>query len=320
MFAARLVAVSFSVFVLVYSGLSLATSCGWRKFWRYSRKYPVRHSADLLFGLRLFPFLAAVAVTLAFTVPSFVLLEPRSINEPIGIAPLLLGLCGLMLAAFGVWNAARAVKTASRAIASWMSESKLVESRGKVPVVRISRVVPALTAAGILKPRILMSGAAEFLLTEKELQTAVRHELAHVQRRDNLKKLLLRLVGFPGMAGLEAAWLEATELAADDAAVFNAGEALDLAAALIKLSRLAPAEAQVDLTAALVHSPAAVMNVRVERLIAWNEERRVPIRRGYRGYSLWCTAGVALALVAAFAVTYSALLVRVHTATEWLVR
>jgi Zn-dependent protease with chaperone function len=317
MFAARLVAVSFSVFVLVYSGLSLAVSCGWRKVWLYSQKYQVRRSADLLFGLRLFPLAAAAAVTLAFTVPSFVLLEPRSIDEPIGIAPLLLGFCGLMLAAVGVWNAARAVKTASRAITSWMSESNLVESRGKIPVVRISRVVPALAAAGILKPRILMSGAAEFLLTERELQTAVRHELAHVRRRDNLKKLLLRLVGFPGMAELEAAWLEATELAADDAAVCNAGEALDLAAALIKLSRLAPAEVQVDLTAALVHSPVAVMNVRVERLIAWSEERRVPTGRGY---SPWCAAGAALVLVAGFAVTYGALLARVHTATEWLVR
>jgi beta-lactamase regulating signal transducer with metallopeptidase domain len=317
MFAARLVAVSFSGFVLVYSGLSLAVIGGWRRFLFYSRRYPVRRGADLLFGLRVFPLVGAAAVTAAFTLPSFVLLEPRSINEPIGVAPLLLGLCGLLLAAFGVWNAARAVKTASRALTSWMSEASLVEARGKVPVVRISRVVPALAAAGILKPRILMSGAAEFLLTEKELQTAVRHELAHVRRGDNLKKLLLRLVEFPGMAGLEAAWLEATELAADDAAVFNAGEALDLAAALIKLSRLAPAEAQIDLTAALVHSPAAVMNVRVERLLAWNEERRVPPQCEY---SPWWTAGVALAAVAGLALTYSALLVRVHTATEWLVR
>src|SRR5580698_6741589 len=320
MFAARLVAVSFAWFVVVYSGLSLAVSCGWRKFWLCSQRHPVRRGADLLFGLRVFPLMAAVAVTLVFTVPSFVLLEPRSIDEPIGVAPLLLGFCGLLLAAFGAWKAVRAAKRASRAITAWTNESKLVESRGKIPVVRIARAVPALAAAGILKPRILMSGAAEFLLTEKELQTAVRHELAHVRRRDNLKKLLLRLVQLPGMAGLEAAWLEATEFAADDAAVFNTREALDLAAALIKLSRLAPAEAQVDLTAALVHSPAAVMNVRVERLIAWNEARRIPTRRGYRGYSLWCSAGAALALVAAFAVTYSALLVRVHTATEWLVR
>ncbi|MGC2326659.1 MAG: hypothetical protein WA604_08090, partial [Candidatus Sulfotelmatobacter sp.] len=86
MFAARLVAVSFSVFVLVYSGMSLAVSCGWRKFWVFSQRYPVWRTADLLFGLRLFPVLAAAAVTAVFTVPSFVLLEPRSIKEPIGIA------------------------------------------------------------------------------------------------------------------------------------------------------------------------------------------------------------------------------------------
>jgi beta-lactamase regulating signal transducer with metallopeptidase domain len=317
MFAARLVAVSFSVFVLVYSGLSLAVSCGWRKFWHYGQKYPARRTADLLYGLRLFSLAAAATVTLAFTVPSFVLLEPRSIEEPIGIAPLLLGFCGLVLAAFGILNAARALKTASRAITAWMNEAKLVELRGTVPVVRISRVVPALTATGILKPRVLMSGAAEFLLTEKELQTALRHELAHVRRRDNLKKLLLRLVAFPGMNGLESAWREAIEMAADDAAVFSASEALDLAAALIKLSRLAPGEAAVDLTAALVHSSAAAMNARVERLIAWSEVRSVS---SPRGHSPWFALSVLLATLAGLAFTYSALLVRVHTATEWLVR
>lgn len=324
MFAARLIAVSFSVFVLVYGGLSLAVSCGWRKFWLYSHhhsrayreRYPAQHVADLLFGLRLLPLLSAAAVTVVFTVPSFVLLEPPSIEEPIGIAPLLLAVCGVMLVLLGAVNATRALKSASRAITVWVREGKLVESRGRVPVVRISQVVPALTAAGILKPRILMSGAAAFLLTEKELQTALRHELAHVRGRDNLKKLLLRLVVFPGMASLEAAWLEATELAADDAAVFSASEALDLAAALIKLSRWSPAEAQVDLTAALVHSHLAVMNARVERLIAWSEERRVP---SPRLYSPW-TAGALLAMAAGLAFTYGQLLVRVHSATEWLVR
>jgi beta-lactamase regulating signal transducer with metallopeptidase domain len=338
MFAARLLAVSSSVFVLVYGALSLAVSCGWRSFWRYSQKFPSRRVADLLYGLRLLPLAAAAAVTMAFTVPSFVLLEPRSIEEPIGTAPLLLGLCGLTLAAFGVCNAIRALTTASRAIASWTSEpttnesktteTKLLEMRGPVPVVRISRVVPALTVAGILRPRVLMSGAAEFLLTEKELQTALRHELAHVRRRDNLKKLLLRLVAFPGMNGLEAAWLEATEMAADDAAVHSTSEALDLAAALIKLSRL-PAEAPVDLTAALVlvYGPAAAMSARIERLVAWSdercsdgersEERHIPSRLSL---SAWCAAAASLATLAAFAMTYSALLVRVHTATEWLVR
>ena len=33
MFAARGIAVSFSVFVLVYLGLSLAVACAWRRLW-----------------------------------------------------------------------------------------------------------------------------------------------------------------------------------------------------------------------------------------------------------------------------------------------
>jgi hypothetical protein len=118
------------------------------------------------------------------------------------------------------------------------------------------------------------------------------------------------------MAGLEAAWLEATEMAADDAAVSNPGEALDLAAALIKLSRLVPLAPPVDLTAALVHGSASIMQARVERLIDWRDERLVSSGR----FSLWYRLGAACATVAVFAVTYSQLLVRLHTATEWLVR
>ena len=54
---------------------------------------------------------------------------------------------------------------------------------------------------------------------------------------DNLKKVLISATPFPGMGSIESAWREAAELAADDAAVTNRQEALDLAAALIKLSR-----------------------------------------------------------------------------------
>ena len=105
---------------------------------------------------------------------------------------------------------------------------------------RVSGAAPPLTVAGILRPSVWLSRAAEFVLTERELQSALRHEFVHVRRRDNLRKLILRLVAFPGMAELESAWREATEMAADDGAVSSASEALDLAAAVIKLSRLAP--------------------------------------------------------------------------------
>jgi len=321
MFAARGLAVSFSVFLLVYCALSLAVCLTWRKVWirlekQYVQKHPVRRVADLLFAWRMFPLVTAAVITAAFTVPSFILLEPRAIDEPLGGIPLALGVTGAALGLFGLVNAGLAVRRASRTISTWTREAQAVETSSPVPVLRIARTFPAMTAAGIVRPRVLLSSAAEFVLNTNELQTALNHEVAHVRRRDNLKKLLLRFVAFPGMSGLETAWREVTEMAADDAAVSNAGDALDLAAALIKLSRLGPVEAPVDLTAALVHSPASAMNARVERLIAWCEDRRVPAQTR----SAWYGVGAALATVAVFAVTYSQLLVRVHTATEWLVR
>ena len=118
------------------------------------------------------------------------------------------------------------------------------------------------------------------------------------------------------MRDLETAWLEATEIAADDAAVSTTSEALDLAAALIKLSSLPPSEPPANLSAALVHGSASVMNARIERLIAWTDDRRIPPQR----FSSWHGLAIAVATLAAFIITYGSLLARMHTATEWLVR
>jgi Zn-dependent protease with chaperone function len=316
MFAARGIAVSFSVFVMVYCIFSLAVIAVWRTIRLHSQRHPVRRVADLLFALRMFPLVTAAIITAAFTVPSFVLLEPRAIDEPLGGIPLVLGICGAGLGIFGIVNAGIALRKASRTVSTWTSAAQAIVSFAPVPVLRISQAVPAMIAAGIVHPKVLLSVAAESLLSADELQTALNHEIAHVRRRDNLKKLLLRSVAFPGMRNLETAWLEATEMAADDAAVSSPSEALDLAAALIKLSRLSPVEPLADLTAALMHSPVSVMNARVARLIAWSDERLVSAQRFSLGYALSAT----IAATAVFAGTYSQLLVRVHTATEWLVR
>ena len=102
MFAARGIAVSFSVFVLVYCTLSLAVSLSWRIVWRRIQHHPVRRIADILFALRMLPWLAACVITAAFTIPSFLLLEPRAIEEPLGGLPLSLGICGAVLGIFGI--------------------------------------------------------------------------------------------------------------------------------------------------------------------------------------------------------------------------
>jgi beta-lactamase regulating signal transducer with metallopeptidase domain len=321
MYALRGITVSFSVFVMLYSVVWLAVCSAWPRALSYAHRCSARRRADLLFTLPLIPFVTATGVTLTLTVPSFLLLEPRVVNEPMGAVPVALGLCGLAILLAGMWKAAMALVQASRTVARWSSEARAIasspaDSGGSVSVRRISEAAPPLTAAGIFRPSIWLSRAAEMVLTERELHSALRHETAHVRRRDNLRKLILRLVTFPGMAELESAWREATEMAADDAAVSTASEALDLAAAVIKLSRLAPLKAPAELTTALVHSPARALNARVARLIAWTKPRENAAPEYCVRYLL-CAAAMATAILA---INYTGLLVRVHAATEWLVR
>jgi hypothetical protein len=104
-------------------------------------------------------------------------------------------------------------------------------------------------------------------------------------------------------------------MAADDAAVSNASEALDLAAAVIKLSRVKPFTSHAPLTTALVYSPAATLDARVKRLIAWQEPEQTASPQ-----TLWRSALCAAVILLIMVANYTFLLIRVHAATEWLVR
>jgi beta-lactamase regulating signal transducer with metallopeptidase domain len=314
MFAARCLGVSLAVFVVVYAALSLAVSRGWRFLLRVWKPRLASDSADLLFGLRMFPLAISVAVTLLFTLPSFLWLEPRSTDEAIGVAPLLLGAACLLLFAVGMVRAAAAHFKTSRAMATWLESGSVMEAGAKIPVVRTPNA-PNLTVAGVRSPKVFVSEATAVALTPAELRTAVRHELSHVRRYDNLKKQLFRFAVFPGMADLQGQWSEATEMAADDAAVSNRREALDLAAALIKVSRLGPMGSSPALAIGLLHSSTA-LSARIEHLFEWRTVHAPQSRSKSWRYSL--PAGAAAIILVAL--TYSPTLMRMHALTEWLVR
>jgi Zn-dependent protease with chaperone function len=319
MFAARCIGVSLAVFVLLYVFLSLLISQGWKLMRRTLRPSSARGASDLLFALRVLPLCLSVFVTLAFTLPSFLLLEPRASGEAIGTAPLALGLCGLVLLAAGGARAALAQLRASRALVGWLNGSALMQSQiresgNAVPIFRIGNDAPTLTVAGVCAPKVLVSEAAIVALTSRELRTALRHEIAHAIRYDNLRKLLFRFSVFPAMAELEHAWSEETEMAADDAAVSSFHDALDLAAALIKVSRLGPVESSGELTMALLHSSTA-LSARVHRLVAWDQAQKAQ-SRGRWFYVLPAAAAIIIGAVTA----YGSVLSQMHAVTEWLVR
>jgi hypothetical protein len=321
MFLVRGVAVCLSIAIVLYAGLSVTVCLIWQRVQRLGRCYSAQFCADLLFALRISPLFIAGMVTLFLSAPSFLLLEPQNVVEPLGVVPIVLALCSGAMGVAGIWNAWSALLRAWNMSARWESGASLVEVRSidtkrTIRLLQGSAVSPPLATAGLLTYSVWLSQAARRALSLRELHCALQHEIAHVRRRDNLRKLILRLVAFPGMAELESAWREATEMAADDAAVNTASEALDLAGAVIKLSRFAPVEPAAELVVWLVHSPVESVNIRVRRLLAWTEPPPFSLPASSARY-VWCAAILGgLTLVA----SYSHLLVALHAATEWLVR
>src|SRR5271167_2485439 len=120
MFALRGIAVSLTFFVLLYCLLSALVALAWRSL-------KLLHAAEqrvarLLFALRILPLVISISITFAFVVPSFQLLEPRSINldEGIGRMPLTMGVCALLLIACGCFRVITAQTRTSRVVARWL--------------------------------------------------------------------------------------------------------------------------------------------------------------------------------------------------------
>jgi beta-lactamase regulating signal transducer with metallopeptidase domain len=184
---------------------------------------------------------------IALVAPSFQLLEPRSVDvnlhEGVGAKPIALGVCALLLIAYSFFRVIATQARTTQVVTRWLEGARPLKVHADSDFTFQSRrETPPLTLVGVSNPRVLVSESTVALLSHDELHIALRHELEHLKSHDNLKKLIFRFCPFPGMAKLENAWSHAAELAADDAAVSSQRDAVDLAAALVKLSRLVPIE------------------------------------------------------------------------------
>lgn len=312
MFATRLIAVTLSVFILAYGAFSLVVSIGWKFMARLWRPFAPGKSADVLFGFRIFPLTAAIAIAAVYVVPSYMILEPANVQEPVGPLLIVIAFAAFAWLLNATFRTMVAYRGTSRVLSQWLQGAKGAEAAAMAPVLRLPRHDPVLTVAGIFAPRVLLSETAASMLTREELEVALRHELAHIQHRDNLKKLLFRFASFPAMARLESTWVETSEMAADDAAVSSPSQALDLASALIKLSRFAPVQPSRAVISALLPVSDACLSARVARLFNWaHPENR-------KRTSCIVPSAAAIAIFAFL--TYRPMLAAAHAITEWLVR
>jgi|HubBroStandDraft_6_1064221.scaffolds.fasta_scaffold00039_73 Zn-dependent protease with chaperone function len=311
MFDIRGLLTSLGFFGVLYCLLSMAVVCVWRCAYLL-RGMPTRGFAHFLFGLRMFPLVVSAVVTVALAIPAFLLLESGVVDEDLGT--LVFSVCALCLLAAGWFRVMTARARTARVVAEWMEGAKTLDAGAPVPTYQARPGIPLLLLFGVRRPKVLVSETTVALLSKEELRVSVRHEVGHMRSLDNLKKLMIYCCPFPGMAGLERAWQEAAELAADDAAISSRHEAVELASALVKLSELAPVRAAPAFTTGLADVSMSV-RLRVERLLAWNETKA----RGVRSYG-WYLLPLTLATAWWVAANYSEALSLTHQLTEWFVR
>jgi hypothetical protein len=141
--------------------------------------------------------------------------------------------------------------------ATWRRHSKkLLVENINVTVYCLDNFGSVLAVLGFLRPKIFVARQIVDSLTPAELMAAVEHERAHVASFDNLKQLVLKVTRIPhwlrALGGADSVWTNASEIAADEAALGCGISVLDLSSALIKVASLST-HAVVGNTVAVSH-------------------------------------------------------------------
>jgi Zn-dependent protease with chaperone function len=209
----------------------------------------MRMTAGDFLTLRLFPVIGAGLLVLGVILPAFLRYEPLQEQETVGPLLVILAAFSLVAMGHGVWRGWRAC-AAVRALRIRCGPvmGRMVADGQEVQVVDIFE--PIVAVVGAWRPQVIAARPVLSVCTPEELEQVLAHEVAHVAARDNLKKLLLVvspdvLAWTPLGATLIERWRSAAEREADlSAAGDDPRRRVALAAALIKVARLAGAEKQ----------------------------------------------------------------------------
>lgn len=256
--------------------ISLASSLIWNRAENFLQNWSPQKRKQVIFVIRVFPFLAALVFVLAFLLPAYLLFEPHSPDETVSAkiaVPALLSLFGIGFAlfrVFGTWRRTRLL------LGDWLEHSEKMEVKDvSVPVYRLEHPFPVLAVVGTFRPKMFIAKQIFDTLSDEEFAAAIRHEVGHLAEHDNLKRTLMRvcrdLLVFPMGKKLERAWAENAEIAADEYAAKAGGNpvAINLASALVKIARIVPPDTApaMPLGAFFIEKNEADITLRVRRLL-----------------------------------------------------
>ncbi len=247
MFYLFVVCLSLSALLTINALASLGAEALWRVIRRTTRRWPARTRAQVIFTLRIFPLTGALICVAVVILPSYLTYEPWPPDEVVTAklaAITLLSAAGIGVA---IWRGLDSWRGTRRLVADWLRHAKAIQLKGApIPAYRIRHPFPVIAVVGVMRPQLFIASQIFDSLSPDEITAAIRHEVGHLEMRDNLKRVIMRacrdvLMIVPCGRILDWDWRETTEAAADEYASFaGATIALDLASALIKIARMIP--------------------------------------------------------------------------------
>ena len=236
-----------AVMLALNSVASFVASLVWRVLEPRARNWSAASQASVLCLLRTLPIVGGITIVALLFAPAYLAHEPRDNHEAItlnlGIVAFFsaLGIVIALVRGMVSWRAT------ARLTADWLRHAEPITLPGiRIPSFRLDHQFPVVAIVGTFRPQLFIANQILQSLTADELSAALAHEVGHVIARDNLKRGLIRacsdmLLIIPCGRGLDNAWKEASEGAADEyAAGRDRMVGLDLASALIKIARLVP--------------------------------------------------------------------------------
>jgi beta-lactamase regulating signal transducer with metallopeptidase domain len=215
--------------------------------------------ARALFRRRMLPAALATAA-MAQGILSFVVFEPRSVQETVGVVLTTLAALGVALYVLALARWARVTRATNRVLGSWMRTADALTLPGvTIPTFAIDVAFPVVAVVGIIRPRLVVARQVIARCSAEELRAILAHERRHIENRDNIRRAVMACLPDPLSmtrlgASLTERWHEAAEQAADDAASEGSPTGrYDLAAALLNVARLVPAGQPV------MHLPASAL-------------------------------------------------------------
>jgi Zn-dependent protease with chaperone function len=286
------VCLALAAFVSLNALGSLVAAAVWLAVRRAARRLTAAARAKVLFGLRTLPPSFALTYVAALLIPAYSTYEPYPVPGDEAVRLPLFSLA--VLSAYGLARGAcRAVSSwlvTRRLTARWLRHSEpLVVAGVNVPSYRLTDTSPVLAVVGVLRPRLFVASQVLDSLSPAELAVALAHERGHLLAHDTLRRAAMNLCRdllpfIDSGRTLDRAWAEEAEMAADEyAARAGVADALDLAAALIKIARLMPegVKTVVPAGAFLLEGSDDGLGGRVRQLTEMASPRSAPPGRAY---------------------------------------